>query len=173
MEKLVDAGLVKNIGCSNIGTSQLRDVLSYARHKPTVLQVELHPYCTQDKLLRFCREKDIAVTAYSSFGAGSYIDINMATKDQNCLEEQLVKDLASKYGKSPAQIVLRWAVQRGTAVIPKSVKPERMAENAAVFDFALTEEEMASVSKLDQGLRFNDPGKYAERFFRVFYPIYD
>ena len=148
-------------------------MLSYCKHKPTVLQVELHPYNTMEILLRFCREKDIKVTAYSSFGAGSYIDINMATQDQNCLEEQLIKDLGSKYSKTPAQVVLRWAVQRGTAVIPKSVKPERMAENAAVFDFALTEEEMASVGKLNQNLRFNDPGKYAERFFNVFYPIYE
>ena len=97
----------------------------------------------------------------------------MATKDQNCLEEQLIKDLGTKYGKSPAQVVLRWALQRGTAAIPKSVNPERMAENAAVWDFALTEDEMSSVSKLNQNLRFNDPGKYAERFFNVFYPIFE
>jgi len=135
--------------------------------------VELHPYNTMDKLLRFCSEKDIVVTAYSSFGAGSYIDINMATKDQSCLEEQLIKDLGTKYSKSPAQVVLRWAVQRKTAIIPKSVNPARMAENAAVFDFALTEEEMTSVSKLNQNLRFNDPGKYAENFFKVFYPIFE
>lgn len=151
----------------------MRDVLSYCKHKPTVLQVELHPYNTMEKLLRFCKEKDVKVTAYSSFGAGSYIGIDMATQEQNCLEEALIKELGSKYSKSPAQVVLRWAVQRGTAVIPKSVNPARMAENAAVFDFALTEEEMASVSKLNQNLRFNDPGKYAERFFNVFYPIYE
>ena len=89
------------------------------------------------------------------------------------MNEQLIKDLGTKYSKSAAQVVLRWGIQRGTAVIPKSVKPARMAENAAIFDFALTEEEMASVSKLNQNLRFNDPGVYAEKAFNVFYPIYE
>jgi diketogulonate reductase-like aldo/keto reductase len=87
MEKLVEEGLVRNIGVSNMGTSLLRDLCNYAVIKPSVLQVEMHPYLTQEKLLRFCREKGIAVTAYSSFGAGSYIELGMAAKEESCLEE--------------------------------------------------------------------------------------
>jgi D-xylose reductase len=140
MEELAKEGLTKNIGCSNIGTTMLRDVLNYAEVKPAVLQVEMHPYNTQDKLLRFCDSKGIAVTAFSSFGAGSYVELGMATVQESCLEEQTVKDIAGAHSVSPAQVVLRWAVQRGTAVIPKSVKPERMAENYNIFGFELSED---------------------------------
>jgi D-xylose reductase len=87
MEELAKEGLTKNIGCSNIGTTMLRDVLNYAEVKPAVLQVEMHPYNTQDKLLRFCDSKGIAVTAFSSFGAGSYVELGMATVQESCLEE--------------------------------------------------------------------------------------
>jgi D-xylose reductase len=78
MEELVKEGLVKNIGMCNIGVSLLRDVLSYAKVKPTVLQVEMHPYNSQEKLLRFCREKGIAVTAFSALGGPSYIEMGLA-----------------------------------------------------------------------------------------------
>lgn len=83
MEKLVAEGLVKNIGVCNMGTSMLRDLLNYAKVKPSVLQVEIHPYNTQEKLLKFCRMNGIAVTAFSSFGAGSYLELGMATKEES------------------------------------------------------------------------------------------
>ena len=79
METLVKEGLVKNIGLCNIGVAMLRDILQYCKVKPTVLQVEMHPYNTQEKLLRFCREKGVAVTAFSNLGAGSYVELGMAT----------------------------------------------------------------------------------------------
>jgi diketogulonate reductase-like aldo/keto reductase len=120
MEELVAEGLVRNIGFSNIGVTTLRDILSYAKVKPSVLQVELHPFNTQQKLLRFCREKGIAVTAYSSFGASSYVELGMAAADDSALVNPVVLALAKKYNKTPAQIALRWGVQRGTAVIPKT-----------------------------------------------------
>jgi D-xylose reductase len=87
MEKLVAEGLVRNIGACNIGTSMLRDILNYAKVKPTVLQVEMHPYNTQEKLLRFCRSKGVAVTAYSNLGAGSYVSLGMTTMEESCLNE--------------------------------------------------------------------------------------
>lgn len=87
MEELVKLGLVKNIGVCNVGVGLLRDVLSYAKVKPSVLQVELHPYLTQEKLLRFCKDKGIAVTGFSNLGAGSYIEIGMAAQTDSCLEE--------------------------------------------------------------------------------------
>lgn len=79
MEELVSEGLVRNIGFCNIGTSTLRDILSYAKVKPSVLQVELHPYNTQEKLLRFCSEKGIAVTGFSNLGSSSYVELGMAS----------------------------------------------------------------------------------------------
>jgi D-xylose reductase len=87
MESLVEEGLVRNIGVSNMGTSLIRDLLNYAKIKPAVNQVEMHPYHTQENLLKFCRLNGIAVTAYSSFGAGSYVEMGMATKEESCLNE--------------------------------------------------------------------------------------
>jgi len=87
MEKLVEEGLVRNIGVCNIGTSMLRDILNYAKVKPSVLQVEMHPYNTQEKLLRFCRSRGVAVTAFSNLGAGSYVALGMSTMEDSCLNE--------------------------------------------------------------------------------------
>ena len=95
--------------------------------------MEIHPYNTQEKLLKFCREKGVAVTAFSNLGAGSYVELGMATQNDSCLEEEVVKQIAQKHGKTPAQVVLRWAVQRGTAAIPKTSSPERMAENINIL----------------------------------------
>ena len=102
MEALVKEGLVRNIGVSNLPTHGIRDVLNYAEIKPSVLQVEMHPYLVQEKLLRFCRTKGIAVTAYSNLGAGSYVPLGMAAIEESCLKESIVNEIASKHGKSPA-----------------------------------------------------------------------
>lgn len=173
MEELVNEGLVKNIGCCNIGTAMLRDVLSYAKVKPAVLQVELHPYNTQEKLLRFCKEKGIAVTGFSNLGAPSYVGIGMAKEDDSVLLNEAVTKIATTHGKTAAQVVLRWAVQRGTAIIPKTTNPDRMAENRDLFSFNLSEDEMKAVAGLNQNRRFNDPGFFCEAAFNTFFPIYD
>jgi diketogulonate reductase-like aldo/keto reductase len=173
MEELVDKGLVKHIGVCNFGTSLLRDLLSYARIRPAVLQVESHPYLTQDKLLRYCGQENIAYTAFSPLGAQSYFSIGMADPAEAVLQNPVVTQIAAAHGRSPAQVVLRWAVQRGTSVVPKTVKAERMKENLALFDFELTESEMNDVSQLDQGRRFNDPGHFCEAAFNTFFPIYE
>ena len=102
MEKLVDAGLVKNIGCSNIGVQLLRDVLSYCKHKPANLQVEIHPYLTQPRLVRYCRENGISCTAYSSFGGGSYVEMGRAKEADSCLTDQTIKDIATAHNVQPA-----------------------------------------------------------------------
>ncbi len=173
MESLVDAGLVKHIGICNFNTTALRDLLSYARIAPELLQVELHPYLTQEKLLRFCREARIAVTGFSPLGASSYLSLNMATVDESVLRQEAVTAAARRLGKSPAQVVLRWGVQRGTAVVPKTSRPERLAENLALFDFELSSDEMQRISALDCGRRYNDPGVFCESAFHTFCPIYD
>lgn len=102
MEELVTKGLVKNIGFCNIGCVQLRDLLSYAKIKPSVLQVEIHPYNSQDKLVRFCKEKGIAVTGFSNLGAGSYVELGMATIQESCMNEEVVKAAATAHGKTAA-----------------------------------------------------------------------
>jgi D-xylose reductase len=173
MEELVDAGLVRNIGVCNYGTAMLRDLLNYARIRPGVLQVELHPYLTQEKLVRFCREEGIAVTAFSPLGALSYFSLGMADTDESVLEQPVIRDAAKRHGKTPAQVVLRWGVQRGTAVVPKTQHPERLAENLAIFGFELSPEEMAAVAGLNRNRRFNDPGVFAEAAFNTFCPIYE
>lgn len=173
MEDLVKAGLAKQIGVSNYGTSLLRDLLSYARIPPTVLQVELHPYLTQEKLLRFCRENDIAVTAFSPLGAPSYIPLGMAAENQNVLNFPVVRNIGMLHDKTPAQVVLRWGVQRGTAIVPKTANPARLVENLNIFDFQLTTDEMAAISALDRNRRFNDPGVFCEAAFNTYYPIYE
>jgi D-xylose reductase len=173
MEDLVRAGLVKNIGVCNFGVSLLRDLVSYAQIPPAVLQVELHPYLTQEKLLRFCRESGVAVTAFSPLAAQSYFSIGMARSDESVLEQHVIQDCAARHRKSPAQIVLRWGVQRGTAIVPKTSNRERLRENLALFDFELSAEEMQQISALDRNRRFNDPGEFCEAAFGTFFPIYE
>lgn len=110
MEALVDAGLVKNIGVSNMTIPQLHDLLSYSRIKPVVNQVELHPYLAQQTLVDYCKEEGIIVTSYSTLGSGS---------KQSPLYDPVVNEIARQKGKTPAQVLLRWCVQRGINVIPK------------------------------------------------------
>jgi D-xylose reductase len=173
MEELVGAGLVRHVGLCNYGVSLLRDLLAYARIRPAVLQVEMHPYLTQEKLLRFCREEGIAVTAFSPLGAPSYVPLGMATAAEGVLDDPVVVEIARAVARTPAQVVLRWAVQRGTSVIPKTSRPERLRENLAVGDFSLAPGQMAAIAALDRGRRFNDPGVFCEAACNTFFPIYE
>lgn len=173
METLVQRGLVRHIGVSNFNTVLLTDLLAGVQIRPSVLQVELHPYLTQPHLLRFCQEQQIAVTGYSPFGAGSYVPLGMAGSGDSVLLDPVVLQIAGELDKSAAQIVLRWGIQRGTAVVPKSSNPQRLAENLAIFDFALSAEQMAAIDGLNRNQRFNDPGVFCESAFNTFCPIYD
>ena len=173
MEQLVRDGLVRNIGICNVGCSLLRDLLSYAEIAPAVLQIELHPYLTQQKLVRFCAEQGIAVTAFSPLGALSYLTLGMARSDESVVEELVVRQAAERTGRTPAQVVLRWGVQRGTAIVPKTRNTNRLRENLQALDFELTPEEMNSISALDRNRRFNDPGHFCEAAFNTFCPIYE
>jgi diketogulonate reductase-like aldo/keto reductase len=102
MEELVSEGLVKNIGICNMNVALIRQILSYAKVKPAVLQVELHPYNTQTNLLRFCKEKGIQVTGFSNLGAPSYVEIGMAKVEESVMGEACVAEIAAKHGKTPA-----------------------------------------------------------------------
>jgi len=170
MEELVKEGLVKNIGISNFNCQHIMDLMSYAKIPPAVLQVELHPYLQQPQLVEYCQRKEVflPITAYSSFGGVSYIPLNntLAQSTPPLLDHHVVKSIAQKHGKSPAQILLRWAIDKGVAVIPKSESPVRLKENLDVLTFLLDQEDLVKLKELDRGIRFNDPAVYLN------YPIF-
>ena len=159
MEDLVDKKLTRNIGISNFNIQLVMDMLRYARIPPATLQIEHHPYLTQPKLVEFAQKNGITVTAYSSFGPLGFIELEMqSAKDTPFLfDHETVKKIAEKYGKTPAQVLLRWATQRGIAVIPKSNNQSRLAQNLDVTGFNMEEGEIQAISSLDRGLRFNNP----------------
>ena len=173
MEGLVEAGLVRQIGVCNYNTGLLIDLMAYSRIKPAMLQIESHPFLTQEKLIRLAHDFGLAVTAFSPLGALSYVSLDMATDADTVLTAEPVLAAASRVNRTPAQVVLRWGIQRGTAIIPKTTRRERLAENIALFDFQLHDDEMRAISKLNQNRRFNDPGVFCEQAFGKFYPIYD
>lgn len=172
MEELVDGGLVRNIGLCNVGVAILSDVLSYARFAPQVLQVELHPYNTQENLCRYCKEKEIFVTGFSPLGAGSYVELDMATTAQSALLEPVIKSIATAKGATPAQVIMRWALYLGRSIIPKTTKTARLSENIDLFGFALSQEEVDAISALNKNMRFNDPGQFCQGM-GGFCPVYE
>jgi len=163
MEELVDAGKAKNIGISNCQGSLILDMLRYARIKPQVLQIELHPYLTQEALVALAKELGIAITAYSSFGPQSYIELSMDRGASSLLAHDLVSATAKRYNKTPAQVLLRWATQRGIAVVPKSNDHQRLTQNLDSEGFELTAEEIKAISGLNCNLRMNDPADIDRR----------
>ena len=173
MEELQRAGLVKRIGVCNLNVSMLREVLSYCSIKPAVHQFESHPYLVQPRQVRFCQENGIAVTAFSPLGAPSYLSIGMAQQNESVLADPVVTSIATKHQRTAAQVVLRWNVQRGCAVIPKTGQVKRLRENISLFDFELSPAEMTAINGLDRNRRFNDPGFFCEAAFNTFYPIFD
>ena len=173
MEGLSRAGLTRNIGVCNMTTGFLMDLLASSSIPPAVLQVEVHPYLTQERLVRFAAQHDIAVTAFSPLGAGSYISLGMAQASQSALEDPVVRAIADRMGASPAQVVLAWGIQRGTSVIAKSSSAARLRENLGAAALTLSEDDMAAISGLNQDRRFNDPGQFCESAFNTFCPIFD
>jgi len=156
MEQLVKKGLVKSIGVANFTTMMLVDLCSYATIQPMMNQIELHPYNSQADLVSFCGQRNIAVTAYSPLGRQG-----VANADGLKLAvDPVIQNIAQKYGKSEAQILLNWAINRGTVAIPKSVNSARIKENKAIFDFGLTETEMNQINGLNKNHRFVDPSSF-------------
>ncbi|KAE8645654.1 NADP-dependent D-sorbitol-6-phosphate dehydrogenase [Cucumis sativus] len=154
MEDLVYAGLVRSIGISNYDIFLTRDCLAYSKVKPAVNQIETHPYFQRESLVKFCQKHGICVTAHTPLG-GAAANPEFFGATYNCLEDPLLQELAEKYGRSPAQIALRWGIQRDTAVIPKTSKLKRLEENLQVFDFELKEEDMDLIKNIDKKYRTN------------------
>ncbi len=140
MEKLVDDNLVKSIGVANYSATHLLDLICYARIKPVINQVEVHPYHSQQDLLRLCRSENIVVTAYSPLSSTRNLALN----------DQVILNIASAHDKTFAQIALRWAKQRSTPAIPKATSYDRIKSNFEINDFELTGEEMSAIDNLDK-----------------------
>ena len=141
MEDAYKEGKLKAIGVSNFYAHVLVNFVNTVEIKPMVNQVELHPYYTQEKALETMKYYNVVPEAWAPLGGGRY----------NPFEDEMLKRIATKYNKSVGQVILRWNIQRGVIVIPKSTHVERIKENIDVFDFELNEEEMKQISSLDMG----------------------
>lgn len=139
LEQLRDEGLVKSIGVSNFEPEHLKRLADETETVPAVNQIELHPGFNQEELRDYCAEHDILIEAWSPIGGS----------EGNLLRDKAVVDIAEKYDKTAAQVVLRWHIQRGFIVIPKSVRPERIRKNFDIFDFELTADEMTTLDNVE------------------------
>lgn len=149
LEKLYKDGKVRAIGVSNFHIHHLQDVLEVAEVKPMVNQVEYHPKLSQVELLNFCKENDIQLEAWSPLMQGQLLD------------DKVLKEIADSHNKSVAQVILRWDLQNGVVTIPKSVKEHRIKENADIFDFELSDEEMQKIHALNENKRVGpDPDNF-------------
>ncbi len=144
IEKAYKEGKVKAIGLSNFPEDLLKEAIETMEIKPHVVQVEAHPYFPQTELKAFLAETGMGLMAWYPLGHG----------DKNLINEPVFAKLAGKYGKTNAQIILRWHVQSGNVVFPGSRNPEHIRDNFDIFDFALTDEEMAEIAKVDKGVRY-------------------
>ncbi|XP_068950387.1 prostaglandin-E(2) 9-reductase-like [Petaurus breviceps papuanus] len=155
MEKCKDAGLVKSIGVSNFNRRQLEMILNKPglKYKPVCNQVECHPYLNQSKLLEFCKSKDIILVAYSALGSHReppWVD----QKSPVLLEDPVLGAIAKKHNRTPAQVVLRYQIQRGVVVLAKSFNEKRIKENFQVFEFQLTPEDMKVIDGINRNVRY-------------------
>lgn len=141
LERVYDEGICSAIGVSNYTINHLQELFNYANVIPVVNQVEFSPFLYQKELLEFCELNNIKIEAYSPLARGRKFD------------HPLIQELSSKYNKTPAQIMIRWALQIGTIVIPKSSQKERIVENAQVFDFEISPKDMEKLDSLHEGYR--------------------
>lgn len=154
MEAILDAGLARHIGVSNFSIKKLAHLLDTARHRPEMNQVEMHPLLAQNGLKAFCEAEKIQITAYCPLGRPGSDDVPPNAPD--LLGNPNVTTIAEQHGCTPAQVLLAWAMERGTAPIPKSTNPKRLAENLASQNVALTAGDMAALNALDRHFRYVD-----------------
>ena len=157
VEDAYKKGLLKAIGVSNFYPNILTNFCEIVKVKPVVNQVELHPYYTQEKALETMKYYNVVPEAWAPLGGGRY----------NPFEDEMLKGIAAKYNKSVGQVILRWNIQRGVIVIPKSTHVERIKENIDIFDFELNEEEMKQISSLDMGYSGSRAKHFEPDFVRM------
>ena len=163
MEKAYKEGKVRALGLSNFPQEKIAEVIDHAEIKPQLVTVECHPYFAQSDLREYLSQYGIVIEAWYPLGHG----------DKGLQEEPVFTKLAEKYGKTPAQVILRWHVQMGTSIIPGSKNPAHIADNADIFDFELTDEEMAEVAKLDGMKKYYEATEEALAGYLAIKPDFD
>ena len=161
MEAVKEQGLAKHIGVSNFSVKKLKSLISKSNEKPELNQIEMHPYLQQKDMLEFCKSENIHLTAYSPLGSRDRSAKMKADNEPDLFEVDTIVEIAKNHQCTPAQILIRWAIQRGTAVIPKSTNPHRIKENLEAASLQLSEEEMRKIAQLDRHYRFIDGGFWA------------
>ncbi|MFW2365786.1 MAG: aldo/keto reductase [Desulforhopalus sp.] len=154
MEKAVGKGLCKHIGVSNFSIKKLEALLQTAKIKPEMNQLELHPYLQQPAMLEFCQRNSIYLTGYAPLGSSDRPDRLKVENEPILLNDPVIEKIADRNSISPAQVLLSWAVNRGTSVIPKSVKKERLQENLEAAQVSLSEQDLAEIAALDMHRRY-------------------
>ena len=155
MEEAYDAGKIRAIGLSNFDPARVVDLTLNNRITPAVNQVECHPFYQQEDTRRFLQEQGIVMEAWASFAEGK----------KQIFRNETLRLIGAQYGKSPAQVILRWNIQRGIVPLAKSVHRERMEQNLSIFDFTLSNEDMLAISRLDEGITLfgrNEDPQYAK-----------
>lgn len=162
MEKAYKEGKVRAIGLSNFNESQIREILEICEVRPSVLQTEVHPYSQEKALKQFLAQEGMVIQAWYPLGHG----------DKALINEPLFTELAQKYGKSNVQIILRWHIQDGNIVIPGSKNTEHIRDNFDLFDFSLSDEEMAKIAAMDQQKRYyTSTPEMLDRYVQMVSPV--
>jgi alcohol dehydrogenase (NADP+) len=156
MEEAVGLGLTRYIGVSNFSVRKIESLLETASIRPAANQIESHPWLAQQALLDYCHERGIVYTAYSPLGSGDRAEAFKKADEPRPLADPVITRVAERRGLTPAQVLIAWAIQRGTSVIPKSTDPGRIAENFAAASATLTDGDMAEIASLDTHYRFID-----------------
>ena len=154
LEDCVRAGLTRHIGVSNFSRAKLTALLEQAAIAPAMNQIELHPYLQQRQMLEFCREKGVLLTAYAPLGSGDRPKVMKKAGEPVLLDNEVIAEVAKKHKASPGQVLIAWALARGTVVIPKSVTPKRLRENFAAQELELNASDMERIAALERGWRF-------------------
>lgn len=162
MEEVVDAGLARHIGVSNCSATKVQAICDGARIRPAANQVELHPYLRQEALIAACRRLGVFVTAYAPLGSRARPERLKSDDEPVLLQDPVILDIASRLECTPAQVLIAWAIERGTSVIPKSVHPGRLSENLAAAEIILDADAVREIDRLDRGRRYISGGFWAQ-----------